>query len=121
MDSRKILLLSDGSEIFSVLDRVFTEAGYQTRTASSRKSAVQALRRGDFHLVITRVNKNRQEPLPILTSIRQHYPEVTAIILRGEHEVNSPLEAYRVQDTEETFIPCGWPGLRRLVATCLSA
>ena len=83
--------------------------------------AIQALRRGDFHLVITRVNANRREPLPILTSIRQHYPGVTAIILRGEHEVNSPLEAYQMKDEEETFIPCGWPGLRRLVATCLSA
>ena len=30
MQSRKILLLSDGSKIFSVLDRVFSEAGYQT-------------------------------------------------------------------------------------------
>src|SRR5512147_1099525 len=121
MDSRKILLLSDGSEIFSVLDRVFTEAGYQTRTIRSRQGAVQALRCGDFHLVITRVNANRREPLPILTSIRRHYPGVTAIILRGEPELNSPREDYRVSDEEETFIPCGWPGLRRLVATCLRA
>ena len=121
MDSRKILLLSDGTKIFSVLDQVFTEAGYQTMTAVNCQGAVQALRRGDFHLVITRVKENRQEPLTILKSIRRHHPRVTAIILRGEPEVNSPLEAYQVRDEEETFIPCGWPGLRRLVASCLSA
>jgi len=112
--------LSDGSQIFSALDRVFTEAGYQTLTASSRQGAVQALRRGNFHLVITRIKANRPEPLTIIKALRQQHPRVTAIILRGEHEVNSPIEAYQVQDEEETFIPCGWPGLRRLVANCLS-
>lgn len=120
MDSGRILLLSDGSQIFSVLDRVFTEAGYQTLTASSRQGAVQAIRRGDFHLVITRSNQRRPEPLTMLKLIRKRHPRVTAIILRGEHEVNSAIEAYQVQDEEETFIPCGWPGLRRLVANCLS-
>ena len=56
----------------------------------------------------------------LLKSIRRRHPGVTAIILRGEHEVNSPLEAYHLQDEQEAFIPCGWPGLRRLVASCLS-
>ena len=120
MQSRKILLLSDGSEIFSVLDRVFSEAGYQTLTEHNSRGAAQALRRGDFHLVITRSHQNRPEPLTMLKLLRQRHPGVTAIILRGEHEVNSAIEAYQVQDEEETFIPCGWPGLRRLVATCLS-
>jgi len=119
MQSRKILLLSDGSQIFTVLDRVFTEAGYRTLTASSSQGAVRALRRGDFHLVITRSHQNRPEPLTMLKLLRQRHPRVTAIILRGEHEVNSAIEAYQVQEEEETFIPCGWPGLRRLVANCL--
>lgn len=120
MQSRKILLLSDGSEIFSVLDRMFSEAGYRTLTAGSRQGAVQALRRGDFHLVITRAHQARPDSLTILTSLRRQHPRLTAIILRGEHEVNSAIEAYQVQDEEETFIPCGWSGLRRLVANCLS-
>ncbi len=120
MQSRKILLLSDGSEIFSVLDRVFSEAGYQTLTEHNRRGVAQAVRRGDFHLLITRANQARPDSLTILKSLRRQHPGVTAIILRGEHEVNSPIEAYQVQDEEETFIPCGWSGLRRLVANCLS-
>ncbi len=120
MNSRKILLLSDGSQIFSVLDRVFTDEGYQTLTAHSPQGAVQALRRGDFQLMITRSQPDRPEPLTMLKLLRKRHPRVAAIILRGAHEVNSAIEAYQVQDDQETFIPCGWPGLRRLVASCLS-
>lgn len=120
MDSRKILLLSDGSGIFPVLDQVFTAEGYQTLTEHSSQGAVQALRRGDFPLVITRIRPGRPGPLNLLKVLRRRHPRVTTIILRGEHEVNSPLEAYQMQAEEETFIPCGWPGLRRLVASCLN-
>ena len=120
MDSRKILLLSDGSQIFPVLDQVFTDEGYHTLTAHSSQGAVQALRTGAFPLVITRIQPGRPEPLTLLKTLRRRHPRVTAIILRGAHEVNSPLEAYQVQDEEENFIPCGWPGLRRLVASCLN-
>ena len=120
MQSRKILLLSDGSKIFSVLDRVFTDEGYQTLTERSSRGAAQAMRRGGFQLVITRARKDRHDSLAMLKALRRQHPGVTAIILRGEHEVNSPLEAYQVQDEAEVFVPCGWPGLRRLVASCLS-
>jgi DNA-binding NtrC family response regulator len=120
MPSRKILLWSDGSKIFSVLDRVFTDEGYQTMTEHSSRGASEAMRRGGFHLLITRVHQDRREPLNLLKSLRRQHPGLTAIILRGEHEVNSAIEAYHLQDDEEAFIPCGWPGLRRLVASCLS-
>jgi DNA-binding NtrC family response regulator len=120
MQSRKILLLSDGSKIFSVLDQVFSGEGYQTLTERSSRGAVQAMRRGGFHLVITRAQKDRHDSLTMLKSLRRQHPEVTAIILRGEHEVNSAIEAYHLEDEAEVFVPCGWPGLRRLVASCLS-
>ena len=119
MGSRKILLLSDGSQIFTVLSRVFTNEGYHTLTTDTPQAAVQALRRADFQLLITRIRPDRPEPLSLLKALRRRYPRLTAIILRGEHEVNSPIEAYHLKDGEEVFIPCGWPGLRRLVTSCL--
>ena len=119
MDYGKILLLSDGSKIFSVLDRVFTDEGYETMTAYSSGGAARAMRTGDFHLLITRINRNQQDAATVLKFMRKQHPGMTAIILRGEHEVNSPLEAFQVKGDEESFIPCGWPGLRRLVANCV--
>ena len=115
----KILLLSDGSEIFSVLNRFFVEEGYQTATAHSSQGASEAVGRGGFHLLITRVNGKRPEILAMLKSIRQQHPRITTIILRGEHEVNSPIEAFQLQEHKEVFIPFGWPGLRRLLSNCL--
>ena len=119
MASRKILLLSDGSQIFTVLSRFFTNEGYHTLTTDTPQAAMQALRCPNFQLFITRIRPDRPEPLSLLKALRRRYPRLTAIILRGEHEVNSPFEAYPVEDGEEVFIPCGWPGLRPLVASCL--
>jgi len=119
MGSRKILLLSDGSQIFTVLNQFFTDEGYHTLTTDTPQAAVQALRGADFQLLITRIRPDRPEPLFLLKALRRRHPRLTAIILRGEHEVNSPLEAYPLEDGEEVFITCGWPGLRRLVASCL--
>ena len=120
MGNRRILLLSDGSEIFPVLNRVFTAEGYQVITTSSSQGAVEAIRTGDFHLLITRITKTRRKVFPVLRSIRKQNPKPITIFLRGDHEVNSPLEAYQLSGNEEIFIPCGWAGLRRLVASCLS-
>jgi DNA-binding NtrC family response regulator len=119
MGSRKILLLSDGSQIFTALSRVFTNEGYHTLTTDTPQAAIQALRCPDFQLFITRIRPDRPEPLSLLKALRRRHPQVTAIILRGEQEINSPLEAYHLEDDEEVFILCGWPGLRRLVASCL--
>ncbi len=119
MHPGKILLLSDGSQIFPVLNRFFASEGYETVTASSSRGAMQAMRQGDFRLVIARMNEAGRGGLRFLQALRRERPGIAAIILKGEHEVNSPLEAYQVQGNEEIFIPCGWPGLRRLVATCV--
>ncbi len=120
MANGKILLFSDGSKIFPALDRFFTDEGYQVLTTWSRQGAVSALRSGNFPLMITRLSRNRLEVAALLRSIRRRNARTVTIFLRGEHEVNSPIEAYEVKGKEEIFIPCGWAGLRRLVASCLN-
>jgi DNA-binding NtrC family response regulator len=119
MGSRKILLLSNGSQIFTVLNQFFTDEGYHTLTTDTPQAAVKALRGADFQLLITRIRPDRPKPLSLLKALRRRHPRLTAIILRGEHEVNSPLEAYHQEDNNEVFIPWCWPELRGLVVSCL--
>ncbi len=121
MGKKKILLLSDGSGIFPVMARFFTAEGYQVTTSGDSRGALAAMRAGDFQLLITRMPHRPPELAAALKSMRKRTPWMTAIILRGDHEINSPLEAYQVKGDEEVFIPCGWPGLRRLVNGCLNA
>jgi len=119
MGSRNILLLSDGSQIFTVLSQFFTNEGYNPLTTDTAQAAVQALRGADFQLLITRIRPDRPEPLFLLKALRRRHPRLTTIILRGEHEINSTLDAYNPEDGEEVFLPWCWPELRRLVASCL--
>lgn len=117
----KILLLSDGSAIFPVLDRVFTDAGYQVTTTCNGKDAVEAIRTGDFPLMFTRITRNLREVYTVVRSIRKQQANTIAIFLRGEPAVHTPIGARRVKGQEAAFLPWGWAGLRRLVAHCLSA
>jgi len=120
MNHSKILLWSDGSKIFPVIHQVLTDAGCQVTTTLTRQGAVQALRTGGVRLLIARMSKNQPEFPAALRAIRRLNAPAATILLKGEHEVNSPIEAYQVDGQEEIFIPCGWAGLRRLVANCLS-
>jgi DNA-binding NtrC family response regulator len=76
---------------------------------------VTALKTQGVQLIISRLSRNG---FSLLKAIRK--ANLKAILLKGEHEVNSPVEAYHLEGKEPVFIPCGWPGLKRLVNHCLS-
>jgi DNA-binding response OmpR family regulator len=74
MSPRKILLLSDDSPIFPVLDKVFTAEGYQVTTTRSSHGALEALRTDDFRLLIARITPNGLRVFPVLRTLRKKAP-----------------------------------------------
>lgn len=121
MQPGNILLISDGSQIFPALARFLTEAGYQVTTADYTQEAFQALRTGKFPLVVTCLSNDWRDTRPFLKGVRDLNQGIAVIILRVGHEENSsPIEAYLIKTDGYQFMPCGWGGLRRLVANCLN-
>ncbi len=115
-----ILLISDGSPIFPALSGFLEEAGHRVTTSEQTQEALQLLRRGHFRLVITRMSNDWTDTRPFIKAVRGLDPEITVIILRLGPEVRSPVGAYLIKEAGYDFQPFGWPGLRRLVASCLN-
>lgn len=115
-----ILLLSDGSQIFPILSRFLTEAGHQVTATCQTQEAFQALSSDNIALVITCLSNDWTDTRPFIKAVRELNPKTAVMILQPGHEVRSPIGAYLIKDSGYNFKPVGWPGLRRLVANCLS-
>ncbi len=120
MHQGNILLISDGSQIFSALTRFLTAAGHQVTTTYQTEEAFQVLCTGKFPLLITCLSNEWSDTRPFLKAVRALNPEIAVIILRVGPEVRSPIGAYLIKDAGYDYKPFGWPGLRHLVANCLS-
>jgi|GEM_PF-907494 DNA-binding NtrC family response regulator len=121
MRQGNILLISDESPIFSALYQALTEAGYQVATAHYTLEAFQALRTGNYPLVITCLTNDWTDTRPFLKAVRDLNQEITVIILRVEHEFCSPLDAYVFKGDSYLSMPCGWSRLHGLLDNCLRA
>jgi len=119
MHRGNILLISDGSQFFSILSRFLNEAGHQVTTTCQKQEAFQFLHRGDIALVITCLSTDWTDTRPFIKTVRELNPETAIIILRLGPEVSSPIGAYLIKDLGYNFKPLGWQGLRRMVANCL--
>ena len=120
MHHANILLISDGSQIFPALARLLQATGYQVTTTDQTREAFQALRTGNFSLVITCLSNEWSDTRPFLKAVRDLKREIAVIILKVGPEIRSPIGAYLIKDEGYHFKPGGWPGLRHLVANCLS-
>ncbi len=77
-----ILLISDGSQIFPALDRFLTEAGHLVTTVEKTQAAFQALRTGNFPLVISCLSNGWADTRPFIKAIKEQNPATAVIILR---------------------------------------
>ena len=121
MDDGDILLISDGSQIFPTLARFLADAGHRVLTTGETREAFQSLRAGNFRLVITCLSNGWTDTRPFLKAVRELDREIAVVILRPGPKAKSPIGAYVVKDEGYDFRPFGWPGLRHLVANCLSS
>ena len=116
-----ILLISDRTPVFPELARLLARAGHRVTLTFYGREAFQALRRGIFPLVITRLSRDWSDKRPFLDAVREPGRETPVLFLgNGPGENGLPGEAYLVKTDGDQFIHCGWGGLRHLVASCLS-
>lgn len=119
--SNHILLISDRTPIFPDLARLLAQAGYLVTLTFYGREAFQALRRGIFPLVITRLSKDWLDKSPFLEAVRELNQEISVLFLSpGPDEMGGSKEAYLLKTNGDQFTPCGWGRLRHLVTACLS-
>jgi DNA-binding response OmpR family regulator len=120
MKSHNILLISDGSRIFPVLSRLLVQVGYQVCTTFYGRRAFQALRTGEFQLVLTNLNEDWSDKRPFMEEVRRLNREISVIFLSTRHDVDFGSVALLAKTDGYHFNPQGWHGLRHLLTDCLN-
>jgi DNA-binding response OmpR family regulator len=96
MNDCKILLVDDDKVLLDTMGRMMAGAGYTTFTVSTGDSALEALFRDDFDLVITDLNLRGASGLTVLEKAKADNPDTLVFIFTPNHDVDSSIKALRL-------------------------
>jgi response regulator RpfG family c-di-GMP phosphodiesterase len=93
-----ILIVDDEPAIATVCSIQLGDMdGHNCVTASSATEALQRLEDGDFDVVITDVKMPEMSGIELLKHVKRHDPEIQVILITGNPDVGSAVEAIRSQ------------------------
>lgn len=121
MAKYEILLLGDGSHLFRTIAWVLEYKGYAVRTAISPESALEALVKKNYDLVIAKLTMSEVDGVDVLKRAKRLNPEVKIMVVSGNHEVTFPREAYQIEVDDYILMPVSPTELWRRVSHCLES
>lgn len=106
MGKYKVLLVDDDPTILLVLSKVLIKEGYDVKIANSGVEAFELLKKKIFHLVITDLNMPDINGIEVLKKTKQLHPESVAMILTGFGDLETAIEAIRLDADDYLLKPC---------------
>lgn len=92
----RILIVDDDKIILESLTEFLRLEGYETAGAASFGTALAAMERQRFNLVLTDVNMPENDGFELLRVIKQRYPDVVVIMITGYGTIESAVEAIKM-------------------------
>ncbi len=92
----RIFVVDDDRIILDSLCEFLRMEGYETDGATDADTALRALGRKPFNVVITDVNMPGSDGFELLRVVKQRYPEVVVIIITGYGTIESAVEAIKM-------------------------
>jgi CheY-like chemotaxis protein len=111
-----VLIVDDDESVLSFVDRVLSEAGYQTMTASNGPDAVELARRTPIDLLLTDVNMPRMTGDELARRLRHDEPELKVLYLTGYSDQLFREKSTLWQDEAYLEKPCTIAGLLEAVS-----
>jgi len=102
----RILLVDDDHLIRQTLGPALEDQGWRVVTADSGETAVAALDRGEYDLVLTDLVMSGIDGLEVLRAARERHPACAVILLTGYGELRSAIEALRADADDYVLKPC---------------
>jgi CheY-like chemotaxis protein len=98
MQKAKILVVDDLPDVRKTISGLLTDVGFEVKSASSKKEALQMLKAYFFHVAILDVrldetDEDNKDGLLLMREIKNRYPDTSTIILTGYAEVKMVREA----------------------------
>ena len=91
-----VLVVDDERSIRDSLKTVLQEEGYQAKTASDGKEALNLLHREDFDILITDLKMPEMDGLELTKKCLQAYPKTAVMIITAYGSLDSAIQALRL-------------------------
>ncbi len=92
-DRKKILIADDDKEIRSLLQEILSDEGYDAQVASDGIKAIEAIKNGDFDIVITDLIMPGADGLEVLKQSQSKNKDTLVLIITGFATIESTIEA----------------------------
>jgi len=91
----QILIVDDHPPICKSLSDVINRAGYEAHVANDGYEAVEAIRQKRFSVVVTDIRMPKMDGLEVLQKAKAIIPDVDVIVITGNANVDSAVEAMK--------------------------
>jgi DNA-binding NtrC family response regulator len=108
MESSKLLIIDDEAVIRDGLKRILEREAFVVETCSSGYSALEALQKRDFDLIISDLKMPGMSGIEVLKSVRILQPHIPVILITGYASVDTAVEAMKngaVDYLSKPFVP----------------
>ena len=119
MEQHSILLVDDDPIITAGIGMELEEKGYQVQTANSGEEAILFMNEATFDLVITDLVMASVDGMEVLEKAKEINPLTMVIILTGFGDMNSAIDALRLEADDYILKPCEPAELELRVSQCL--
>jgi CheY-like chemotaxis protein/anti-sigma regulatory factor (Ser/Thr protein kinase) len=117
----KILVVDDDRATRHILQKLLTEAGYQTTVAKDGIEALEALRKRRFDLLLLDVWMPRMNGLELLARLRTRKTKPRVVVMTSDDAPKTLLEAVRENAFKYVHKPVDAPGLLDTLRAVLEA
>lgn len=97
---RRVLIVEDEHRMAEILSRAMPELGYDASVAGSGEQAIALLKQTPHAIVLLDLNLPGMSGLECLREIRQHWPQMQAIVLTGFGDLDAAKEAIHLDVVE---------------------
>jgi DNA-binding NtrC family response regulator len=117
----KIMVLDDMVDAVELTKRIMEEAGHQVFTFTEEDAALQFVRDNRIDLAILDIRLKKMSGVDVLAQIKQHAPQIKAIMLTGYPTVETAQESTALGACDYCVKPIDNEELVEKVATALKS
>ncbi len=115
----ELLLVDDDPAILTGVGMTLERAGYRVDRADSGEAALDRIRRQAFDLVITDLAMETVTGIDLLRAVKDRHPQTKVMILTGFGNMDSAIEALRLDADDYLLKPCESEEIRFRVSRCM--
>lgn len=89
----KLLIVDDEESIRLILESIFSDAGYQVKTATNGLQALETTKKYLPEIILMDKNMPYMDGMDTLQRIKKQYPNIVVIMVTAHGDVTSAVEA----------------------------